>query len=74
MNYELKNRDITQLKIDFDIENIQKKITQAFITLGESESGRELLKMIPIKKIGKTSLKDYRSLRKMNLSEIYNEN
>ena len=53
-------------------KNIQEKITQAFIALGESESGRELLNMIPIKKIGKTSLIDYRSLKKMNLPVFYN--
>lgn len=50
---------------------IQDKVKAAFITLGNSDKGRNLLKNIPMKRIGKTSIEDYAPLKGMGLEEYY---
>lgn len=52
-------------------KEIQHKVRTAFIELGNSESGKTLLKKIPMKKIGEASIEDYYPLKKMGLSEYY---
>ena len=52
-------------------KSTRSKITAAFLDLGSSNPGNEMLKKIPIKKIGTTTIKDYGLLRKMGLEEFY---
>lgn len=50
---------------------IQEKVSAAFLELGSTEKGQKLLKKIPMKKIGKASIKDYDSLKSMGLDKYY---
>jgi phosphonate transport system substrate-binding protein len=52
-------------------ETIQNKVKAAFIGLGDSEKGKNLLKKIPMKKVGAASISDYGSLNEMGLDEFY---
>ena len=52
-------------------KNIQSKIIAAFLELASSESGAQLLGKIPIKEIGKTTIRDYGVLKDMGLAEFY---
>lgn len=52
-------------------QDVQNKISQAFLTLGSSEQGAKLLNKIPMKKIGPASLEDYDALKKMGLHKYY---
>lgn len=52
-------------------ENLRSAVTTAFMKFGESESDRELLSNIPIKRIGLATLKDYQQLKDINLSRFY---
>lgn len=47
------------------------RVRTAFLELGDSESGRALLKKIPMKKIGPASIDDYQSLKEMGLDKYY---
>jgi phosphonate transport system substrate-binding protein len=50
---------------------IQDKIKAAFIELGNSETGKNLLKNIPMKQIGEASIEDYEPLKRMGLDKFY---
>ena len=50
---------------------IQNKVQAAFIELGNSKKGKELLKQIPIGEIGSASIDDYDPIRKMSLDKYY---
>jgi phosphonate transport system substrate-binding protein len=52
-------------------KKVRDKITSALLELGNSEPGKELLAKVPIKEIGKTSIKDYGALKHMGLAEFY---
>ena len=52
-------------------KNIQEKVKTAFLKLGDSEAGQNLLKKIPMKKIGPASMGNYDPLKKMGLNEFY---
>ena len=51
--------------------NTRNKIMAAFLELGASKAGIEMLQNIPIKKIGKTDIKEYAPLREMGLEKFY---
>lgn len=50
---------------------VQEKVRAAFLQLGNTEKGKNLLKKIPIKKMGSASMDDYDPLRKMGLDKYY---
>lgn len=50
---------------------IQEKVRAAFLQLGSTEAGINLLKKIPMKKIGSASMDDYDPLKKMGLEKYY---
>jgi len=54
-------------------KEVRARLTQAFLELGRSKEGRKKLARIPIKQIGKTTMKDYSSLRTMGLDRFYVE-
>lgn len=49
----------------------QQAVLKAFMTLGQSESGRELLRRIPMHEVGLASTDDYRSLKQLGLDAFY---
>ncbi|MBT8119426.1 MAG: phosphate/phosphite/phosphonate ABC transporter substrate-binding protein [Gammaproteobacteria bacterium] len=51
--------------------SVQSRVSAAFIQMDNSETGKDLLKMIPMKKIGEASILDYESLKKLGLHEYY---
>ncbi len=51
--------------------SIQEKVSAAFLELGNTEEGQKLLNNIPMKKIGKATIKDYDSLKSMGLDKYY---
>ena len=51
-------------------KKIRDLITTAFLKLGQSQRGIKLLARIPIRKIGKASLNDYKPLAKMALARF----
>ncbi|MGB0846357.1 MAG: phosphate/phosphite/phosphonate ABC transporter substrate-binding protein [Thiolinea sp.] len=50
---------------------LRDKVRAAFLKLGESVEGREMLSKIPMKVVGETKLSDYDVLREMGLDEFY---
>lgn len=48
-----------------------EKIRQAFIEMGATEAGAQLLAKIPMKKLGPASLMDYEPLKSLGLAEFY---
>ncbi len=50
---------------------VRKQVREAFLEMGETETGRKLLESIPIKIIGTATTDDYRSLEKMGLEHFY---
>ncbi len=52
-------------------EDVRKAVISAFMKLGDTESGRSMLRLIPIKKIGTASIQDYASLKKMGLERFF---
>ena len=50
---------------------LQRQVREAFLTLGQTQTGRQLLSKIPIKKIGRASMKDYQSLSTLRLERFY---
>jgi phosphonate transport system substrate-binding protein len=52
-------------------QNTVDRVTEAFLELGSTDTGKNLLKQIPIKSIGAASMEDYKSLRKMGLEAFY---
>jgi len=51
--------------------DVAKRVTAAFLELGNSPEGKALLSKIPMKKIGSTKLKDYQMLIDMGLKDFY---
>lgn len=47
------------------------KVREAFLQLGNSPEGRELLANIPMKKVGRATLEDYEPLKQMGLDKYY---
>jgi len=52
---------------------VQEQLAAAFLQLGETTKGRELLAGIPVKTVGRATLADYESLRKMGLEKYYEQ-
>ena len=52
---------------------IREQVKAAFLTLGMSTRGRELLSRVPIKTIGTASSDEYRSLLDLGLESLYEE-
>ncbi|MFK5952878.1 MAG: phosphate/phosphite/phosphonate ABC transporter substrate-binding protein [Desulfobacterium sp.] len=50
---------------------VAELIRTAFLTMGETEKGRDMLKKIPIDKVGPASLVDYDPLKSMGLEDFY---
>lgn len=50
---------------------VREQVKQAFLVLGETESGRALLAPIPIQHIGEAVLEDYLALRALGLEAFY---
>lgn len=53
--------------------DVRKQVQEALLELNNSEAGRQLLKLIPVIKMGRASLQDYAPLRDMKLERFYNE-
>jgi len=47
------------------------KVRQAFLQLGNTPEGRELLAKIPMKQVGQATLEDYARLKQMGLDKYY---
>ena len=47
------------------------KVREAFLQLGKSPEGRELLANIPMKQVGRATLEDYEPLKQMGLDKYY---
>jgi phosphonate transport system substrate-binding protein len=47
------------------------KVRQAFLQLGNTPEGRELLAKIPMKQVGQATLEDYAPLKQMGLDKYY---
>ncbi|SMR70841.1 phosphonate transport system substrate-binding protein [Aliiroseovarius halocynthiae] len=52
-------------------EDVQKKVTQAFLDLWKTGYGRELLERVPIREVMEASLDDYSELQEMGLDEFF---
>nr|WP_319494863.1 phosphate/phosphite/phosphonate ABC transporter substrate-binding protein [uncultured Desulfobacter sp.] len=52
---------------------IRKRVQEAFLSMGQEEDTKVLLEKIPIKKIGKASLDDYKPLLDMGLERYYQQ-
>jgi len=52
---------------------IRERVQEAFLSMGQEESGRLLLEKIPMKKIGTASLEDYKPLLQMGLERYYQQ-
>ncbi|MFQ6370906.1 phosphate/phosphite/phosphonate ABC transporter substrate-binding protein [Shewanella sp. YIC-542] len=52
-------------------KEVQQKIQQAFLQLGRTEKGRQLLAKIPMKQIGAATMEDYAPLKQMGLESFY---
>jgi phosphonate transport system substrate-binding protein len=52
-------------------DSIREQVGEAFLRLGETARGREILTGIPMKRIGDASLADYEPLRQMGLDKYY---
>ena len=50
-----------------------KQVTDTLLSLSNTTQGQRMLKNIPIKKIGTTSMEDYTSLSKLGLERFYQE-
>jgi phosphonate transport system substrate-binding protein len=53
--------------------DVRARVIAAFLDMGSNAEGQRELARIPIKKIGKATLKDYETLRKMGISKFYVE-
>lgn len=54
-------------------KSIQETVREAFMQLGRTPEGQELVAQIPIKEIGKATLEDYEPLNQMGLDKYYIE-
>jgi len=53
---------------------VQESVRKAFLEIGETEEGRNLLNAVPILAIGNTSIKDYQPMAEWGLDEFYKKN
>lgn len=51
-------------------EDVREKVRQALLALGDSETGREMLALIPVRQIGPASMQDYTPLKEMGLARF----
>jgi phosphonate transport system substrate-binding protein len=52
-------------------KHVAQKVKKALLEIGQTKEGKELMKKIPIKKIGEASMKDYRILLQLGLEKFY---
>lgn len=52
-------------------EDVSQKVIDALLAMGETDEGKKMLALIPMKVIGKTELEDYQLLNDMGLAEFY---
>lgn len=52
-------------------DEVKRKVQEAFLKIAETDTGAKLLKKIPIKTAGESSIEDYQLLTDMNLEEFY---
>lgn len=52
-------------------DDVKRKVQEAFLKIAETDTGAKLLKKIPIKTAGESSIEDYQLLTDMNLEEFY---
>lgn len=52
---------------------VHQKVTEALLALGETEAGKKMLALVPMKVIGEAELEDYQLLNDMGLAEFYVE-
>lgn len=50
---------------------VREAVRDAFLSLGESDEGRRLLAMIPIRKAGPADISDYQPLKDLSLERFY---
>lgn len=51
--------------------SVRERVKSALLDMGETEKGKKLLSLVPIKKIGPAVMKDYEPLRAMKLERFY---
>ena len=54
-------------------EDVRERVRKAFLQLGATDSGREMLAKIPISRIGSASAADYESIRHMGLERFFTQ-
>lgn len=54
-------------------QEVRQRVQEAFLAMGENETGQKLLKEIPILKIGAATLDDYKPLMEMGLERFYKQ-
>lgn len=52
-------------------EDVRQKVVDALLEMGETDAGKKMLALIPMKEIGNTALEDYQFLKDMGLAEFY---
>lgn len=52
---------------------VSEQIKAALLAMGETESGKKMLALIPIKQIGSASLEDYEPLNQLGLDQYYQD-
>jgi phosphonate transport system substrate-binding protein len=51
--------------------SVAEAVQRAFLELGASDEGRDLLAEVPIRRIGRATLGDYAPLAEMGLGDFY---
>lgn len=51
--------------------SVRELVQSKLLEMGNSDEGRKMLSLVPIKKIGTATMKDYQSLQKMGLEKYY---
>ena len=52
-------------------DDVKRQVQEAFLKIAESDTGAKLLKKVPIKTAGESSIEDYQLLTDMKLDEFY---
>ena len=52
-------------------DDVKRKVQAAFLKIAETDTGTQLLKKVPIKTVGESSIEDYQLLTDMKLDEFY---
>ncbi len=50
---------------------VREKIKSALLEMGKTQKGKELLKKIPIHRVGPSSMEEFLSVKKLNLNKFY---